>query len=384
MSRPSRPPTFTSDSAARGGSGQPPHAPLPFVDSLSQRLLAVCDALHFGQARTAEVESVFRTLVVPSTRLEVRRASTESARVSEPGAGNALIELTATLSPVGSELSVLFQPTGESPSPRSNTAAGMAMFAEAARNFGADLGSLERLSDLFVPAQLPQPCALWSAVAFAPGKKPAFKAYFKPQAGAAEQASTLVEEALRRVGMSHAWAHVAETMMQRDRERDEVEYLAFDLTDGPLSSVELCVRHHDFSPDGHARETDLDGHTPRGQVAPFIRAMTGGAERLSHGATLTCAAFVAGSTGVPPVTTHYVPVGAYTESDAIVKQRVCDYLGCGALSAAPYRRALDAFIENPFDASGRVPIWVAVGWCNGVPRFTLRLAAVGPGPALVP
>lgn len=376
MSRPSRPPTFTSDAAARSESGQIARAPLlPLLDSFSQRALALCEGLHFGNARATEVENVFRTLVAPWIRLGAGPAATPAAGwLSELGRGHAPVELAATLSPVGSEISVLFEPQGELPSPPANYSAALAMLTEAGRGFGADLARLECLGDLFLPSQQPQPCALWAAVAFAPGKRPSFKAYFKPLRGAADRARPLVEQALRRLGMSHAWAHATGTMMKRGPERDELEYLAVDLSDGPLASVDLCVRHHDWSPDDHDRETQMDGHTPRGQVAPFVRAMAGG-EHLSTG-TLTCASFVVGSATIPPVTTHYVPVGAYAENDAIISERVEKYLSGGALSAAPYRRALNAFIERPLEISVGAQTWAAVSWCNGVPRFTWRLAAV--------
>jgi hypothetical protein len=69
-------------------------------------------------------------------------------------------------------------------------------------------------------------------------------------------------------------------------------------------------------------------------------------------------------------------VAAYAENDALICERVEKYLNGGAVSAAPYRRALNAFIEGPLEISVGAQTWAAVSWCNGVPRFTWRLAAI--------
>lgn len=347
----------------------------PFVDRLTTRLLQLCDATQLTPPTTSLAERVFRELVVPWSRVEAFAENPHSGWVSEISDDNTPIEFSVTLSPVGSEVRVLFEPQGDSPTLAAHREAALLMHEELAREHGADLSRFRRVQDLFIPDDMRGPFALWSAVVFANGKPPSFKAYFNPQALGAGNAVALVEEGLRRLGLRHAWRHLAATLARRGPHRDELKYFALDLSASEQARVKVYVRHHDATPEDLQIAATAAPDSNRGEAEDFARAMGGGARRFKDRATFTCAAFVGGDDDRPSATTQYVPVCAYALDDLEVEQRVSSYLVSQQMDSAPYRRVLSAFANRPLHAGVGMQSWVAFRRYRGVPRLTVYLGS---------
>jgi hypothetical protein len=359
----------------RWGSGQRPRAVASVVDELTERLVRLCESSGLEPEATATAESVFRSLIVPWSRV-ARSLSGESEEwLSEISDDNTPIEFSVTLSPEGAEVRVLFEPQGPEPTLASHREAALAMHERLERDYHADLSRFRRVLDLFLPPNMQGPFALWSAVVFSNRHPPAFKAYFNPQARGPGRAAELVSEALRRLDMPKAVRTLARSVARRDPHRDELKYFALDLSHDPRARVKVYVRHHDATPeDLELVATAAPGSNP-GEALQFAKAMGGGAERFRARATFSCAAFVEGDAERPAAVTHYVPVCAYSENDAVVEERVGAYLSEHGLAADPYRSMLRAFANRPLDAGVGMQSWVAFRRYQNVPRLTIYLGS---------
>jgi DMATS type aromatic prenyltransferase len=347
----------------------------PLVDGLTGRLLQLCSATDLDAQTTDHAERIFRELVVPWSRVEAFSANPNGGWVSEISDDNTPIEFSVTLSPIGSEVRVLFEPQGDAPTLASHRQAALLMHEELARAHGADLSRFRQVQDLFVPQDMRGPFALWSAVVFANGREPSFKAYFNPQARGPGRAVMLVEEGLRRLGLRRAWRHLAATLARRGPHRDELKYFALDLSASEQARVKVYVRHHDATPEDLQIAATAAPGSNRGEAEDFARAMGGGARRFKERATFTCAAFVGGDDDRPSATTQYVPVCAYALDDLEVEQRVSSYLLAQQMDSAPYRRLLASFANRPLNAGVGMQSWVAFRRYRGVPRLTVYLGS---------
>jgi len=268
---------------------------------------------------------------------------------------------------------VLFEPQSESQSLAGHRHSALKMHEELMLHYGADLGRFRLVQDLFTPPDTQGPFALWSAVVFAEGKAPSFKAYFNPQARGVGNAVALVEEGLRSLGLTRAWRHLAATLARRGPHRDELKYFALDLSASEQARVKVYVRHHEATPEDLEVAAAAAPGSTYGEAQEFARAMGGGARRFKERATFTCAAFVGGQDDRPSATTQYVPVCAYALDDLEVEQRVSSYLRTHGMDDAPYRRVLAAFANRPLDAGVGMQSWVAFRRYKGVPRLTVYL-----------
>lgn len=352
-----------------------PRARSAFVERLTHRLLMLCREAELSPKTTEACERVFRDLVVPWSRVEAFAEDPSGGWESEISDDNTPIEFSVTLSPAGSEVRVLFEPQGDAPTLSAHREAALSMHEELARAHGADLSRFRLVRELFTPQDMQGPFALWSAVVFANDAAPSFKAYFNPQAQGPGQAVALVEEGLRRLGLPHAWHHLAATLARRGPHRDELKYFALDLSKSAQARVKVYVRHHDATPeDLQIAATAAPGST-RGEAEDFARAMGGGVRRFKDRATFTCAAFVSGDDDRPSATTQYVPVCAYALDDLEVEQRVSSYLSTQQMDSSPYRRLLAAFANRPLHAGVGMQSWVAFRRYRGVPRLTIYLGS---------
>lgn len=352
-----------------------PRAASSVVEGLTRRLLRLCEATDLSEETTREAEEIFRNVVVRWSRVEAFARDPRGAWVSEISDDNTPIEFSVTLSPVGSEVRVLFEPQGEAHTLLAHREAALAMHEELSRNYGADLSRFRLVQDLFTPPDMRGPFALWSAIVFTNGRRPSFKAYFNPQAQGAGGAVALVEEGLRRVGLPNAWRQLAATLARRGPHRDELKYFALDLSQSDQARVKVYVRHHDATPADLEVAASAAPGSSHGEAEDFARAMGGGARRFKDRATFTCAAFVGGADERPSATTQYVPVCAYALDDLEVEQRVCSYLLSQQMDDTPYRRVLSGFANRPLNAGVGMQSWVAFRRYQGVPRLTVYLGS---------
>lgn len=367
-----RPAALTVETAP---SAEMPRSASALVEALAERLAKLCRSTGLDAAATKNADEIFRELIVPWSRVDAFARQESSSWVSEISDDNTPIEFSVTLSPVGNEVRVLFEPQGEGETLAAHRDSALRMHERLEQHYGADLSRFRLVQDLFAPPDMQGVFALWSAVVFSNGKPPNFKAYFNPQAQGVGSAVALVEEGLRRLGLTRCWPHLAETLARRGPHRDELKYFALDLTASEQARVKVYVRHHEATPEDLEIAATSAPTSARGEAEDFARAMAGGARRFRERATFTCAAFVGGQDDRPSAATQYVPVCAYALDDLEVAQRVSSYLQAHDMDDAPYRRVLAAFANRPLDQGVGMQSWVAFRRYKGVPRLTIYLGS---------
>lgn len=344
------------------------------VDELAQRLVRLCHAVDLGNAADT-AERVFRELIAPRTHLAEFIAGQRVGWVSEISDDNTPIEFSVTLAEAGAEVRVLFEPQGAENTLASHRQAALEMHEELERSYGAHLGRLRRIQDLFLPEQMRGPFALWSAVVFSAHRPPAFKAYCNPQAQGVGRSAALVQEALKRLGMRNAWPRLSRALLRRGPHYDELKYLALDLSDDAQARVKVYVRHHDATPADMEIAACASTNYAPGETLSFARALADDVDCFQARATFSCAAYVEGNDETPAATTQYLPVCAYANNDAEVERRISAHLGELGLDPEPYRRMLAAFASRPLELGVGLQSWAALRRYQGTLRLTVYLAS---------
>lgn len=339
------------------------------VDYTSERLMRLCNATQLAED-ASKIVTTYRKLLEPwgLTRMDVT-----SDWVSEISDDNTPVEFSVTLAEGKAEVRALIEAQGDEPTLSSYRTAGMEYTERLGQEFGADLERYHLLKDLFLPADMQGPFAVWHSVVFAAGKAPAFKAYFNPQAHGPENAEGLVREALERLGMPTAWASLSRSAVARGPILDELKYFALDLTAEEHARVKVYSRHHSASPADLERAASAAVSYVPGEATEFVTAMRGGPTRMDVRAPFTCSSFVGEQHERPASTTLYVPVCAYTRDDAEAKERVRRYLLSQGDSPRQYCNMLDGFANRALDAGVGMQSWIAFRRYQEKTRLTVYL-----------
>ena len=308
-----------------------------YVDRLTERLVRYATPRSWAHEPRPRPRPCCKIWLCPGAGLTGSQRDGQapgSPRISDD---NTPLEFSVTLAPSGSEVRVLFEPQGEEQTLASHREAALLIHEQLAEHYAAKLSRFRRVCDLFTPPDMQGPFALWSAVVFAKGRRPGFKAYFNPQAQGVGGAAALVEQGLRRLGLQNAWRSLGKTLARRGPHLDELKYFALDLSATDQARVKVYVRHHDSTPEDLEIAASAARDSTPGEAAQFARAMGGGTRLFKERATFTCAAFVGGQDERPSATTQYVPVCAYAADDLQVQQRVSSYLQAQKLRSRALR-----------------------------------------------
>ncbi len=336
----------------------------------ASRLRALCDAAGFG-AETERSVSILRSLTEPWFNVAPDHYAAWPTEISDD---NTPIEFSVAIAGERADVRILLEPQAEQPEIKAYRRAAIDFHQRIEREFGASLARFRLISDLFLPEDMQGPFALWSSVVFSRGKPPAFKAYFNPQARGVGNAPALVEEALCRLGFSKAWNALSQSVVRRGPDRDELKYLALDLSDEREARVKVYVRHHGVTPQELENMGPISTTHVPGEALSFIDAMGGSAARLIPRAAATCSAFDGSEEERPKALTVYVPVCAYAENDAVVRDRVTTYLASRRVRSELYTRVLQSFASRPLQDGVGMHSWVALRSGAREPRLTLYLA----------
>jgi len=341
------------------------------VDFATSRFKDLCIGAGYG-GDTPGIVTTLRRLLAACGDASVRSSSPDW--VSEISDDNTPVEFSVAMADGQAEVRALFEPEGEAPTLAAYRAAGLEFNHRLEREFGADLRRFREVQHLFLPEQMSGPFAVWSSAVFRPGRPPAFKAYFNPNAQGAENAGDLVHEALHRLGLGRAWSSLAQHILARGPKLDELKYFALDLSSEAQARVKVYVRHHAASPDDLEFATvPAHSHVP-GETLSFVRAMSGGTGRLNARAAFTCSSFNGDADDRPAATTVYVPVCAYARDDARVHQRVREYLVAQGGDPTLYDSVLASYANRPLDAGVGMQSWVAMRRQEEEVRLTVYLA----------
>lgn len=343
---------------------------LPLMDYAAGRLAALCRAA--GLAADADrIVATFRRLVSP---WGARHRSESSGWSSEVSDDNTPIEFSAAIENERADVRVLFEPQGALPTIASYRMASLAFNERLASEFGADLGRLRQVQDLFLPSGMKGPFAAWCSAVFVASSPPSFKLYLNPQARGAGGARALVEAGLHRLGAGGAWPELESSVLARGHELDELKYFALDLSDGPQARIKVYVRHHDATAAQLERACAGARSYAAGEALDFVTAMSGGVELLRVRAPFTCSSFVADDLKRPIATTLYVPICAYVHDDAVAHQRFYDYLVQNGADPSLYDAIIRGFANRPLEAGVGMQSWIAFRRQGQSARFTVYLA----------
>lgn len=294
--------------------------------------------------------------------------------MSEISDDNTPVEFSVTLGDGNEEVRALLEAQSTQPTLSAHRTAALELTDRLEHTYGADLSRFRKVQDLFLPEEMHGPFALWHSVVFRRGSAPSFKAYLNPAAQGPSRAPQLVEEALHRLGLHHAWSALCQSAATRGPFLDEVKYFALDLSATPEARVKIYVRHHEATPaDLEATCRAADSYQA-GEAYSFVRAMAGGELPLLQRAPFTCSSFIGKRDSRPVATTLYVPVCAYASNDSTVRDRVASHLRRSSPLARRYEELLEGFADRPLDAGVGLQSWAAHRRYKGAGRYTVYLA----------
>ena len=340
------------------------------VDYASSRLRMLCYAARFGDETTKVVET-FRSLISPWGE---RARAQSSAWVSDISDDNTPVEFSVAIAGEKVEVRVLFEPQADVPTVAAHREVGIAFNERLEREFGASLHQFRKLQDLFLPANMQGPFAVWSSAVFSPGKAPAFKAYLNPQAHGVEEAHEVVLAALSRLGLRRTWSSLTKTVLRRGPELDELKYFALDLSADDEARVKVYVRHHATTPEDLEVASSAAASYASEETLDFVRSMRGSSDRLRERAPFTCSSFVGTERDHPLATTIYVPVCAYANDDAAVLDRVRTYMDERQMPSSTYESIVWGFANRPLAEGVGMQPWIALRRFDSVTRMTIYLA----------
>ncbi|HEU4411269.1 MAG TPA: iron-containing redox enzyme family protein [Polyangiaceae bacterium] len=269
------------------------------------------------------------------------------------------------------ELRVLVEARGEPATLRSNQIEGKRLNARLEREYGAALGRLRKVEDLFDVPDAEGPFVYWHAVSFLPGRGPEFKLYLNLHTRGRARAAALAEEALTRLGFGAAWPTVAEVAMRRGPALDVPTYLSLDLTE-PRPRLKLYLRHLDATAEALEAACRAARTWAPGRVRDFCTALLGPGPYSRKGA-MTCLTFVEGDGDRPGSSTIYCPVGAYAPDDRTARDRIAGYLADHGLPVQAYAGCLEALAQRPLEAGVGLQSYASLKWADG-PKVTVYLA----------
>lgn len=267
---------------------------------------------------------------------------------------------------------VLAEPGCTAATPAENARLGMRVLEALARRQGFSTGPLHAVEDLFFPAAIHGPFALWCAMDLRQDRPPGIKVYVNPRAHGRERSAEVVEEALTRFGFGRAWPALWEGAASRGPGRDDVLFFALDLGRWHTPRVKVYVAHHDVTAaDVHAVSRLLPGD--RGdQVGDFCRVVGGGAERFGHRPLVSCLAYTERDLEHPSGYTVHVPVRDYARDDQVARDRATTVLRGHAMDADVIDRALAAMTpRRPSDGVGLIAYVSLVQSTWQPPRVTV-------------
>jgi DMATS type aromatic prenyltransferase len=269
------------------------------------------------------------------------------------------------------ELRVLVEARGESAGLRSNQVEGKRLNAWLEREYGAELGRLRKIEDLFDVADPEGPFVYWHAVSFLPGRAPEFKLYLNLYARGRARAAAIAEESLARLGFGAAWPAVAAVAMRRGPGLDVPTCLSLDLT-AHRPRLKLYLRHLDATPEALEAACGVARNAAPGRVREFCESLLGPGPYARKGA-MTCLAFVEGDDDRPGSSTIYCPVSAYAPDDRSARDRIAGYLGRHGLPVNAYAGCLEAVAQRPLEAGVGLQSYASLKWADG-PKVTVYLA----------
>ena len=334
----------------------------------AQRLEKLWKAVHRSDC-PADVRSLLSSAVLP---WGARLLSRTSIWPSDIGSDHSPFEFSVAFVPDAPEIRVVVEAQGNTSTFRATRDACLRLNESLAVQ-GADTRCMDDVYDLFLPDVLHARFALWHGLTLVPGRMRA-KVYLNPQIHGTARAEGVIEEALERLHMSHAWSTVISRLPRRQLRGEELRYFALDLESRESARAKVYLYLEDVTADDLERLAASRSDYQPGEVTAFCQAMTG-----SKGPYLTRPPCVyvgfRGSSSVPSDVTVQIPIGHYVSDDRVARDRIRGYLRSRGLETTTYERALDAIAERPLEEGAGLHTYVSLRTATDPVRVTAYFAA---------
>lgn len=327
-------------------------------------LLALCRSVGHDAMECEEALGLLRIFASTWSRAG---AGSPLGASSVDAAEAAPFALALTLADGAPALQLLCAVQGEEPLLASSWAAVRALNERLAAHYGADLTRLALIEELFVPTLFCRRFAAWHGIALRRGAELAFTIHLNPQSRGQAAARAVIEEALARLGFAAAGAYLPVLCSG-----EALSGFALELSPGAAVRAEVHTSHAQATAERiEAVLAPASGCVP-GQARRFCAAMAAGpGPYLAHPLT-TCLSFQDGCPR-PVAGSVHVPVGAYAESDRLVRSRLFGFLS--PENGSLLRRVLAALAGGCHASSVCVQSGAALRVGGSGQHVTLRLTA---------
>lgn len=222
------------------------------------------------------------------------------------------------------------------------------------RKFLDDLASELRLytdrfdavQDIFLPAKKHGIFTLWYSLIFGRMAVPRLKVYLNPQVSGPLLAGMLVNEGLRRLGITRAYDAVVAHALTRGR-LDQFSFFALDLDNSPESRVKLYISHD------HAETADIEraaalvpGVDPM-QIREFCAILGGGKGPFDRRPLVSSYSYIGGDNERPSTFSLYLPIRDYVPDDEVARARLLAILAQYNIDGEVLDDALAAVSSRP-------------------------------------
>ncbi|MEV4441947.1 tryptophan dimethylallyltransferase family protein [Streptomyces sp. NPDC049577] len=235
--------------------------------------------------------------------------------------------------------------------PRSRMEDSMALTRRLAGRPGVSIDRCLRVEDLFTDDAPQGFFSVAHAMAWLPGRPPAYKVFLNPAVRGREQAAAATEEAMARLGLERPWRALAGHLDGVDDPAHEPVAVALDLVDTDEFRVQVYVAHSGVSAE------DIDGMAAVARdwvPGTFARALSQingphDAAAWQRKPPVTC--FTLDSEHDAPSAAAYIPIIPVHDDDAAARDRVAAFLRTEGLDPTSYARVLEAVADRPLSES---------------------------------
>ncbi|WP_267899878.1 tryptophan dimethylallyltransferase family protein [Lentzea atacamensis] len=241
---------------------------------------------------------------------------------------------------------MIVESLAEQPGPAANLAAALGVLDRLTAQHRLDRRRLDQVRDLFLPDDPQGAFSFWYSLIVNRDAAPAIKVYLNPEVRGRESATSLVSEALRRLGLGAAHPTVAGHALQREG-LDRFSFFALDLTEADRARVKTYVSHDAAEiPDvvrAAAAAPDVDPEL----LADVVALAGGGTGPFDRRPLMSSYTFLSGDVDRPSGYSLYIPVRDYVQDDLEACERVLAIMARCGMDTAPFVMALASMVRRP-------------------------------------
>jgi DMATS type aromatic prenyltransferase len=266
-------------------------------------------------------------------------------------------------------LRILAEAQAATPDLAAHSAAAYRFLDRQIDRFGLSTDKFDLVRDVFHTDRPQGAFTMWYSLVLRNGRDPEVKVYFNPAVRGQDSASTLVVEALRRLGLATAYPRMVDSGLRPGElgGRDQLTFFALDLHDDAQSRVKLYLSQYDARVDDAVRAAGVVDDVDAEQVADFCVTAAGGPGRYDRRPLVISYTFTAG-TEQPVGYSLYVPIRDYVDDDEQARERVLELLT---------RHGYDTgYLDPAIEAVARRPLRDGVGL---IAHVSLRVGRPRPG-----